>query len=175
MTELVVRIAGDPQPQNAGKVGRWKAKDGRTGTVIRQPSKVIKYKLEAEERMHRAAVDAGLRKPDSRESAFGGQALEVHILAVFACPTSDHRKRDPVPRRPHTGARDLDNLTKALGDAGAGVLWDNDGQICRLVAEKWIGAQGELPYVEIRVRLFNPAIATAPPIPFPNDSPRLFD
>ena len=37
-------------------------------------------------------------------------ALEVVIVAVIACPPSQHRKRTPQPRRWHTGPRlDWDN------------------------------------------------------------------
>lgn len=152
--ELVIRIPGDPVPQNVGKVGRWKSKDGREGTTMRQPPKVIAYKLECEERMYRAARDAKMPGDGAGQAAFGRDALEVTVLAVFACPKSEYKKRAPVARRPHTGPKDLDNLWKALGDAGKGVLWHDDGQVCRLSLEKWVGAQEESPYVEVRVRRF---------------------
>lgn len=163
MTELVIRLPGEPIPQNQGKIGRWKAKDGREGATIRQPTKVRHYKLDLQEAMYRAAVDAGWPEEQARlagveenlgrKTFFGDQPLALSITAVFSCPVSQHRKTKPVPRRWHTGRYgNCDNLTKPVGDAGEGVLWDDDGQIAEILVRKLIGAQGEAPYIEIRVR-----------------------
>lgn len=78
-------------------------------------------------------------------------ALRVHVLAVFPCPTSDHRKRKPRPRRWHTKRGDTDNIAKAVLDAGNGILWNDDAQVAVLHVEKVIAAQGEAPFVEIEV------------------------
>jgi Holliday junction resolvase RusA-like endonuclease len=152
VSELVIRLPGEPIPQNQGKAGRWRSNDGREGTTIRQPTKVRHYKLDLQEAMYRAAVAAGLPHTAER-TFFGDQPLALSIVAVFSCPRSDYKKTRPAPRRPHTGLKDLDNLIKPVGDAGQGVLWDNDGQICKYYEpfEKLIGAQGEPPYIEIRV------------------------
>jgi len=152
--ELVIRVPGDPVPQNQGKAGRWRAKDGREGLTIRQPSKVRNFKVELQERMYRAAVEAGM-SPSYQGTFYGAQPLALSLVAVFTCPVTQHRKTMPVPRRPHTGRYgNLDNLIKPVGDAGEGVLWDDDGQICKYYEpfEKWVAAQGEAPYLEIRVR-----------------------
>lgn len=77
--------------------------------------------------------------------------VEVHILAVFTCPKSAHRKM-PVPRRPHGKRPDAENVAKATLDAATGVLWFDDAQVARLTVEKVIGAQLEAPYVEVTVR-----------------------
>lgn len=150
---LDFRVPGDPVPQNTGKVGRWRSKDGREGVTVRQPAKVVRYKLELEERMRAAVVDAGwwgLPQP-----LFGEAAVSLRIIAVFALPVSEHRKRQHVPRRPHTGRYgNCDNLAKAIGDAGEGVLWRDDGQICCLSVSKWVGEQGEPPHVRIVAELF---------------------
>ncbi|HKV10735.1 MAG TPA: RusA family crossover junction endodeoxyribonuclease [Thermoanaerobaculia bacterium] len=148
---LVIKILGEPVPQNVGKVGRWRSKDGREGTTIRQPSKVRHYKIEVQERMVLAAVDAGRRMSD-QGTFFGEVPLRLEILAVFELPKSRHRKRNSLGRTPHTGRYgNCDNLTKAIADAGEHVLWMDDGQICELRVSKWWGAQGEAPFVEIRV------------------------
>lgn len=154
MGELVIRVPGEPVPQNQGKVGRWKAKDGREGVTVRQPAHVRHYKVDLQERMYRAAVDTGHWPPGHvRGSYFGAQPLALEILAVFELPASRHRKRTPVQRQLHTGRYgNCDNLTKAIGDAGEAVLWDDDGQIAELHVRKFWGAQGEAPFVEIRAR-----------------------
>jgi Holliday junction resolvase RusA-like endonuclease len=154
MTEIVIRVPGEPIPQNQGKIGRWKAKDGREGATIRQPAKVRNFKVELQERMLRAAIDAGM-SPDFQGTFFGNRPLAMSLVAVFSCPVSQHRKTKPVERRPHTGRYgNLDNLIKPVADAGEGVLWEDDGQICRYFEPfgKYVAAQGEAPYLEIRVR-----------------------
>lgn len=150
--QITIRVPGEPVPQNQGKVGRWRSKDGREGVTIRQPARVRNYKVELQERMGRAAMDAGL-PPSGSTTLFGDRPVSLEILAVFELPVSRHRKRQPVSRQWHTGRYgNCDNLTKAIGDAGEAVLWQDDGQIAELVVHKVWGAQGEAPYVEIRVR-----------------------
>lgn len=157
---LVIVVPGEPVPQNQGKVGRWKAKDGREGVTVRQPAKVRHYKVDLQERMYRAAVNAGDWPPGHvRGTYFGSVPLAVEIIAVFTLPASKHRKREPVPRRLHTGRYgNCDNLAKAIGDAGEAVLWDDDGQIAELHVRKLWGAQGEAPFVEIRVCALDPTL-----------------
>lgn len=147
-----LRIPTVPIAQNQGKAGRWKSKDGRQGTTVRQPSKVVNYKLELEERMARAAE--GMGWVWGKAPLFGKLPVSLSILAIFPCPQSDYRK-NPVGRRPHVNRQNnADNLTKPIGDAGEGVLWVDDGQICELHVRKFIGAQEEAPYVEITVEEF---------------------
>jgi Holliday junction resolvase RusA-like endonuclease len=100
------------------------------------------------------ALDAVQRATGVTAPPFPADApLEVLVLALFPCPSGDHRKREPRPRRWHTKAQgDADNLAKAVLDAGNGVLWLDDRQVARLVVEKMIGAQGEAPRVELVVR-----------------------
>jgi len=79
-------------------------------------------------------------------------ALEVHILAFFPRPKSMVWRRRPMPRTPKHTKPDLDNVVKAVEDALEGVLWTNDAQIARLVAEKvWLAGEGERPGVRIQV------------------------
>jgi Holliday junction resolvase RusA-like endonuclease len=76
--------------------------------------------------------------------------LSVYVLAVFPCPKSDHKKRHIQPRKWHTKATgDLDNIAKAVLDAGNGVLWEDDRQIAALQLAKIVGAQHEPPRVEL--------------------------
>ena len=78
--------------------------------------------------------------------------LEVYCQFQFACPQSEHRKRNPRPARWHAKARpDVDNLAKCILDASQGVLFVNDGQVAKLTVEKRIGVQGDPPWTVIEV------------------------
>lgn len=156
-----IEIPGEPVPQNVGKVGRWKAKDGREGTTIRQPGKVVRYKLEAQERMKRA-LPGGY----TGFSFFEDWPVVVRLVAIFELPVSRHRKRNPPARQPHTSRYgNCDNLVKAIADAAEGILWDDDGQIFDLHVSKWWGAQGERPGVFLEVLTVAEAAAPTPPPP----------
>lgn len=146
---FVVTIPGEPVAQGRGKVGKWKARDGREGVTVRDPAKSRNWKAFAQARMEAALEEAGIPLP----YAGVGEAVELTVVAYFTCPKSDHRKRFPCPRRPKLGRPDYDNLAKIVGDAGNGVLWMDDDQVFAGHTEKWIAAQGEAPRVEVIVRL----------------------
>ena len=157
-TAAAVRLVvpGEPVPQNVGKIGRWKSRDGREGAVIRQPQKVIRYKLELQERMERALPAL------SPQPYFSGP-VELRIVAVFPLPVSAERKTKPVPRRRHTSRYgNCDNLCKAIADAGEGILWADDGQVAVLYVEKWVGAQGEAARVEITIEALSELTVAEP-------------
>lgn len=164
MAILRIVVPGPPIPQNVGKIGRWKSRDGREGTTIRQPAKVRNYKIEVQERMRMAAVQAGwVLEREGAETYFLDRPLALRILAIFELPESRHRKRNPPGRVRHKGRYgNCDNLAKAIGDAGEYVLWDDDGQICDLRVIKWWGAQGEAPHVVIEVEEVGEAAAPSP-------------
>lgn len=103
----------------------------------------------AQVHMQAAMEAAGLNVP-----AFGEQLVELEVLAVFPCPKSHWKKRVPLARRPYGGRRDWDNLAKAVGDAGNGVLWLDDAQVWRGTVARVYGAQGEAPHVRVRVFTF---------------------
>jgi Holliday junction resolvase RusA-like endonuclease len=141
---LRVVISGPPQAQQ-----RVKATIRGAHAGVYEPGKSRSWKGSAKVVMQAAVY-----------RATGGEApiwaadvpLVVSLLAVFACPASDHRKREPMPRRWCTKANaDVDNLAKAVLDAGNGVCWHDDRQVVELIARKVIGAQGEAPRVEVEV------------------------
>jgi Holliday junction resolvase RusA-like endonuclease len=77
--------------------------------------------------------------------------LCVELDAVYAIPASWSKKRKAdvlsgsvVP----TTKPDLDNVVKAVGDGGNGILWADDSQIAVLIARK---VYGEKPEVRVRV------------------------
>ena len=138
---LAVVIPGEPVAQ-----GRPRA-FYRPGLGVRvfDPAKSRSWKGVAHVHYQEALAKAGASTP------FLAGPVELRVVAVFTCPKSAHRKI-PVPRRPKAGRPDPDNLGKAVMDAGNGILFGDDSQVARLVVEKWIGAQGEAPFVEITVR-----------------------
>ena len=77
--------------------------------------------------------------------------VAVRAVLIFACPRSRWRIRSPRPRELHTKKPDIENCVKAILDAASEVLFFDDRQVAHLVAEKWIGAQGEAPRVELTV------------------------
>jgi Holliday junction resolvase RusA-like endonuclease len=142
VSEIVIRIPGEPfaQPRARAAVIAGRA-------VIYDPKKARNWKATAQSHM----VEAwGGLAPLINQPLAGPVAIRV--LAVFTCPKSDHRKREPLARRWHTKKPDADNVLKAVKDAAKGVLWLDDRQVCHEICAKHIGAQGEAPFVEIRVR-----------------------
>ncbi len=136
-TPLHVVVPGPPCAQGRGRAVRMPF-----GIRVIDPAKSRSWKGAAQIHMQQAM----------RGGAPLAGPLSVTILAVFACPTTDHRKRDPRGQRWHAKAGgDADNIGKACLDAATGVLWIDDRQVSRLVVEKIIGAQGEAPRVEIFV------------------------
>lgn len=136
---FVVRIPGEPCGQ--GRPRAFKTPQGFIRTY--DPKKSRNWKAAARDVMVQALAGGAILHPVG--------PLEVHLLAIFSCPPSQYRKRDPWPRRWHAKRPDAENVCKAVLDAGTGVLWSDDAQIAQLFVTKAIGAQGESPYVEVRV------------------------
>jgi Holliday junction resolvase RusA-like endonuclease len=139
---LTIRIPGEPFAQPRARA----AVNQKTGRAFVYDPKVAKtWKATAQSHM------LSVRFPGPLESILAGP-VELHITAVFTCPKSAHRKREPVRRSWHTKRPDADNVTKAVKDAAKGVLWFDDAQVSRTTCEKIVAAQGEAPYVEVQVR-----------------------
>jgi Holliday junction resolvase RusA-like endonuclease len=108
------------------------------------PPKSRNWKATAQEHMRLAMEAYGMHQP------FPGP-VRCEIVAVFTCPKSDWRKTEPRPARPHAKKPDAENVAKAVLDAAEGVVFGNDSQVADLRVRKVIGAQGEAPYVLVRV------------------------
>ena len=143
---IYVKILGEPCAQGRGRAGAVMTKhgpllvNGRPIIKVRDPEKSRDWKGAASWAMKEVYRGAPLAGP-----------LSVTIEAVFTCPRSQWRKREPLKRRPHTKRGDIDNLAKAVLDAATGVLWLDDAQVWQLSARKVIGHQGEAPYVAVTV------------------------
>lgn len=144
---LEITLPGEPCAQ-----GRPRA-FYRPGIGVRMydPEKSRSWKGMAQVHMREALAAAGAGSP-----LFADGPVELLVVAVFTCPRSHWRKRDPIPRRPKATRPDGENIAKAIQDAGTGILWLDDAQVARLVVEKVYGAQGESPMVQLTVRAMAP-------------------
>lgn len=133
-----VTIPGKPLAQGRPRAGRTKAGH----VVMYDPKKSRDWKGSAQYLMAQAAREGGWESAD--------KPVQVQIVALFPCPKSDHRKRTPRPARWHTKrGGDVDNIAKAVLDAGTGVLWNDDAQVVDLRVGKMIAAQGDPPRVKV--------------------------
>jgi Holliday junction resolvase RusA-like endonuclease len=72
------------------------------------------------------------------------KGLALALTVIFHIEKPKSVKRDMPTVKP-----DLDNFVKAVKDALKGIAWDDDSQVCRVVADKkynatpgvWIGIQ----------------------------------
>ena len=75
--------------------------------------------------------------------------LLMMIQFGIPLPKSAYRKRTPVTRAWRTKKPDLDNLIKLVKDACSGVVYLDDNQVSRIVAEKITCGQDEAPYTKV--------------------------
>lgn len=89
-------------------------------------------------------------------SKHSGPPIEgpIALEAVFVLPRPKAMcwKSREMPRAPHTKRGDLDNLLKGVKDALNELAWRDDGQVCEVVATKFIASGDEQPHVEIEIR-----------------------
>lgn len=78
--------------------------------------------------------------------------LRVDMIFVFPRQKAKVWKSKPMPRYPHTGKPDRDNLAKSTQDALNGLAWVDDAQICAGEIQKWHAAGDEQPHVEITIQ-----------------------
>lgn len=88
---------------------------------------------------------------------YTGKPLEcpVTLSCVFVMPRPKRLiwKRREMPREPHTGKPDLDNLVKAMKDALKGLAWRDDSQVYSYAEPfiKVIAGGNEQPHVEVEI------------------------
>jgi Holliday junction resolvase RusA-like endonuclease len=61
------------------------------------------------------------------------------------------RIKDPVCALPHPGAKDIDNLFKAVADCLIGICYQDDKQVALLNASKWYHEKDRGPRAEITI------------------------
>ncbi len=78
--------------------------------------------------------------------------LKISVVAIFACPKSHERKREPPALRFKPNGKDIDNIAKFYMDVLNGLVYGDDSQVCSLKAAKFYAAQGDRPMTVIEVR-----------------------
>ena len=147
-----VRIPGEPfaQPRAVAiplmRGGKPVLKNGRPVIVKYDPREAKQWKSVAQDFMMNQRFPSG-----PLDGCLEGP-VHLEVTAFFTCPKSDHRKTVRRERRWHTKTPDADNVLKAVKDAAKGVLWLDDSQVARETCTKIIAAQGEAPFVLLRVR-----------------------
>ena len=150
---LHVLIPGPPVAQGRGRAFAYTPKGGgKPRASVFDPKNSRDWKATAQQHMTVALMEVAELLPDEDVYASLEGPLEVHLLFVFEMPKSRHRKTMPRPREWYVGQKDIDNMAKAVLDAGNGVLWIDDRQVARIHAEAIVGRQGEMPRVELIVR-----------------------
>lgn len=126
-------IPGEPVAQGRGRIVRRGPHYG-----IADPERAASWKGAASYHMERARKAAGISAPFARP-------LFVRIEARFKRPKSC--RRPGVLWRP--SRPDIDNLQKAVLDAGNGVLWMDDAQVVHCDVRKVIEIEGVGPSVVV--------------------------
>jgi Holliday junction resolvase RusA-like endonuclease len=81
-------------------------------------------------------------------SALQGRTVPMFTGALHVEMEFSFQRPKSVKRASHTVKPDLDNLAKLAGDAGNGLIWNDDSQIENLRVQKFYGDRG---LVRIRV------------------------
>lgn len=88
-------------------------------------------------------------------AVYQGQPLQgpviMRLVFVMPRPRGLIFKKKPMPRAPHCGKPDCDNLFKSTVDALAGTVLRDDKQVYRVEMEKWVAAGNEQPHVEVTI------------------------
>lgn len=98
----------------------------------------------------KATVRMALRKVYDGAPPLEGPIF-LRLLFLMPRPGRLIWKSRPMPRVPHIGRPDLDNLEKSVVDALTGQAWRDDSQVCEVSMRKDYAAGDEQPavYVEI--------------------------
>lgn len=137
---FAITIPGEPVAQGRPRFVRRRS--GHVGTY--DPLKSRRWKLMARTRMA-AAVGEGF-------PLFKEGPLKVTIIAVFACFGYRRRRRAPAEAILHSTRPDVENVVKAVLDAGNGVVWKDDGQVAILHASKVQAGQTDIARVIVFVQ-----------------------
>jgi Holliday junction resolvase RusA-like endonuclease len=140
MTQILFTVPGEPiaQPRPKFCIGSG----GRPRAYVHSRHPV---------HAHRAAVRlAAMQATPAGWTPLTG-AVMLAVNFVLPRPLALTWKKKPMPRLPHEGKPDLDNLLKAIADAIRGVVYRDDAQVARLMVQKWIASGDEQPHTDVAV------------------------
>ena len=129
MSGIKIRVPGDPVPK-----GRPRATAIGGQARMYTPAATRAY----EQRVAVAAREATAKAPPMD----GALSVSIEITMPIPASWTKAKRADALAGMVMpTGRPDLDNLIKALTDACNGIVWRDDAQIVRLMAEKRYGEQ----------------------------------
>jgi len=154
-----MRIGGNPvaQPRNspcavlpAGTI-LWeiKRRSSNPNSLRQQLMKVIRGGVQPIPRSHpvvsfkRIVRSAGLARMAGKPPWEG--AILLRVVFWMPRPQAKCWKTKPMPAYPHIKKPDLDNLIKSVKDALTGVVYQDDAQVQKVFAEKWVCSGDRLP------------------------------
>ena len=119
-------IPGDPVPQPRPRI----TVRGRHGVAyVPKDHPIHEWRAKVREWMEGSV-------PPGQAFPMGGVGLRV-VMQFSLCRPKSNKARLPISRP------DLDNLAKAVLDAGNGVIWGDDSQVTQVVMRKrWCGFVG---------------------------------
>jgi Holliday junction resolvase RusA-like endonuclease len=135
MNDITIVVHGDPVPQHRPRFVR-------TGKFVRTYN--VKEDNTYREKLYWEAKKQ-VKRPISREIP-----LLVELNVYRRLTSALARKAEEAEMgliQPNTRP-DIDNYIKQVFDALNGIVWEDDGQIVKVVAAKWYSAT---PRIEIRV------------------------
>lgn len=142
-----VEIPGEPHSQQRARTFAF-VQGGKARARNYDPAKSRNWKAYASGLMHQAMIAGG-------HKALVGP-VRLRILAVFPLPKSKRRKAGVI-RSWYLGQKDYDNIAKAVGDAGNGLLWLDDRQIAWAEVRVVVGFQDESAKVVVVADELQPA------------------
>lgn len=77
--------------------------------------------------------------------------LVMDVVFVMPRPQNKFWKTKAMPRYPHVGVPDRDNLVKSLQDAMNGIVYRDDSLIYDGRITKWVANGDEKPHVEVTI------------------------
>lgn len=129
MSGITIRVPGDPVAK-----GRPRATAIGGHARMYTPASTRAY----EQRVAVAAREAMAKAPPLE----GALSVSIEITMPIPASWAKTKRADALAGLVMpTGRPDLDNLVKALTDACNGIVWRDDAQIVRLMAEKRYGEQ----------------------------------
>jgi Holliday junction resolvase RusA-like endonuclease len=130
-------VLGEPQGKGRPRFANVKGK-----TITRTPDKTVLYENLVISEYRRQVGD--VRFPD-------GEAVRLHIEAMFAIPASASKKKKTLMEAGEilpTKKPDIDNVLKVVADSLNGVAYRDDAQVVGCTVEKFYSTQ---PRIEVTI------------------------
>lgn len=147
---MTFTVTGPPATKGSGRAYTYRKRDGTTGVRVAADNEAALEAWAACVRLEALAARQQTRARCIPRPV--GVRLEAtfHLARPLALQTPRYQA-GRVVTPPHTVKPDLDKLTRAIGDALTGVVYEDDAQIVTLVAAKRYAGIGEFCGVSLIV------------------------